>query len=107
MSRKTKEPYDRENVSSYIYRSGEYSLKSVVADKELFWPELRITLDYVGDCELIKKIIGHFYSQNKFDFTDLDIVRYIRSNIKLLELNKDARVNVSPYQKIAKPDNYE
>jgi len=101
ISTKTKEPYDRENVSSYIYRSGEYSLKAIIADKELFWPELRFTLDDKVDYYLIKKIIDHFYPSKKFDFFTKDIVNYLKENKQLLELNKDARVNVSPYQRKA------
>ena len=102
ISSKTKDPYDRENVSSYIYRSDEYSLKAVIADKELFWPELRITLDDKGDYYLIKKIIEHFYPKRKFEFSLKDIVNYLKKNMQLLEINKDARVNRSPYQKKAK-----
>lgn len=102
ISSKTKEPYDRENVSSYIYRSGEYSLKTIIADKELFWPELRITLDDKGDYYLIKKIIERFYPNRKFEFSLKDIVNYLKKNMQLLELNKDARVNISPYQRKAK-----
>jgi len=102
ISIKTKKPFDRENVTTYIYRSGEYSLKAIIADKELFWPELRITLDDKGDYYLIKKIIEYFYPNKKFDFFAKDIVNYLKENKKLLELNKDARANVSPYQKKAK-----
>ena len=102
ISIKTKEPYDRENVSPYIYRSGEYLLKAIIADKELFWPELRITLDDKGDYYLIKKIIEYFYPSKKFEFSLKDIVNYLKKNKQLLELNKDARVNVSSYQKKAK-----
>jgi len=102
ISIKTKEPYDRENVSSYIYRSGEYTLKAIIADKELFWPELRITLDDKGDYYLIKKIIENFYPNKKFDFSLKDIINYLKENKQLLELNKDARVSVVPYQKKAK-----
>lgn len=104
VSKKTVDLYDRENVSSYIYRSGEYSLKSVIADKELFWPELRITLDDIGDYKLIRKIISYFYAQNNIEFSALDIIKYLRGNIELLDLNKDARINISPYQQIAKLD---
>jgi spore coat polysaccharide biosynthesis protein SpsF len=106
VEKKTNDPYDRENVSSYIYRSGQYSLESVIADKELFWPELRITLDDTGDYELIINIIRYFYALDSLDFTAYDIVHYLRTHPKLLRLNEDARVNISPYQTTAKlPDN--
>jgi spore coat polysaccharide biosynthesis protein SpsF len=98
VEKKTNDPYDRENVSSYIYRSGQYSLESVIADKDLFWPELRITLDDTGDYELIINIIHYFYAQKMVDFTAYDIVHYLRTHPELLRLNEDARVNISPYQ---------
>jgi len=101
VEKKTSDPYDRENVSSYIYRSEQYSLEGVIADKELFWPELRITLDDTGDYELITKIIHYFYGLNNLDFSAYDIVDYLRSYPKLLRLNADARVNISPYQTTA------
>lgn len=102
ISTKTKEPYDREHVSPYIYQSGEYSLRAVIADKELFWPELILALDYKGDYYLIKKIIEHFYPNRKYDFSLKDIVNYLKKNMQLLELNKDARVNTNSYIKKAK-----
>ncbi|HBS47698.1 TPA: hypothetical protein DEO28_05040 [Candidatus Dependentiae bacterium] len=92
---------DREHVSLYIYRSGEYNLGYVKAEGELFWPELRITLDDKGDYEIIKNIITYFYPKKGFDFSALDIVRYLRNNEYLLDLNKDARVKTIQYQKLA------
>jgi spore coat polysaccharide biosynthesis protein SpsF len=93
---------DRENVSSFIYESGKYKLKEIIADKAIFWPDLRITLDDNGDYDLIANIIQKFYPNNKFNFSAYDIVKYIRSNPDLLELNRNARVNVVSSQKLAK-----
>lgn len=98
----TNDPYDRENVSSFIYRSGKYSTYGYLANIDEFWPELRVTLDDHGDYELINEIINYFYSINNPDFNVKDVVKYLRNNMKLLDLNKDARVTIAPYQKIAK-----
>jgi len=98
----TDDPYDRENVSSFIYRSGKYSTYGFIADNDEFWPELRVTLDDKGDYELINEIIFYFNSINKLNFSVKDVIIYLRNNIKLLELNKDARVSTAPDQKIAK-----
>ena len=94
----TKDPYDRENVSSFIYRSDRYKTFAVIAEQNLFWPELRVTLDDKGDYLLIKNIIENI----GLDYHVNDVVKYLRANISLLNLNKDARVVDAPFQKLAK-----
>ena len=101
----TNDQYDRENVSSFIYRSGKYSTFGFIAEPHEFWPELRVTLDDHGDYILIKNIIDYFYSINKLEFNVTDVVNYIKKNPSLLELNKDARVTIAPFQEIAKTQN--
>lgn len=94
----TKDKYDRENVSSFIYRSNRYKTFAVIAEGNLFWPELRVTLDDKGDYLLIKNIIENI----GLDYHVNDVVKYLRDNIDLLSLNKDARVVDAPFQKLAK-----
>ena len=94
----TKDSYDRENVSSFIYRSERYKTFAVIAEQNLFWPELRVTLDDKGDYLLIKNIIENI----GLDYHVNDVVKYLRANISLLNLNKDARVVDAPFQKLAK-----
>jgi spore coat polysaccharide biosynthesis protein SpsF len=94
----TMEQYDRENVSSYIYRSGKFRLSGVVAEGELYWPDLRITLDDTGDYHLIKSIIEHWYPQKQDQFDAYDIVSYVRQNIHLLDYLKGVRKSEAPYQ---------
>ena len=50
-------------------------------------------------------IIDYFYSINKQEFNVTDVVNYIKKNSNLLELNKDARVTIAPFQKVAKTQN--
>ena len=94
----TKDSYDRENVSSFIYRSDRYKTFAVIAEENLFWPELRVTLDDKGDYLLIKNIIENIGE----DYHVNDVVKYVRENISLLNLNKDARVVDAPFQKLTK-----
>lgn len=101
VSQLTTDTYDRENVSSYIYRSSKYSTFAVIAQNNEFWPELRVTLDDHGDYLLIKNIIHHFHSSENVLFSTKDVVEYIKKNPNLLDLNKDARVTIAPYQKLA------
>lgn len=51
--------------------------------QEMFWPELRITLDTQSDYELLTKIFEHF--GNKY-FSAEDIINYIRINSKKLKI---------------------
>tara|TARA_B100001059_G_scaffold96256_1_gene95516 strand:+ start:1382 stop:2158 length:777 start_codon:yes stop_codon:yes gene_type:complete len=98
ISKKTNDPYDRENVSSYFYRTNEFNIHGVIASKELFWPELRVTLDDKGDYLLIHNIINNLDLKHGNSFKAIDVVRYLKENPKLLELIKDARVSDAPYQ---------
>ncbi|MEE3035076.1 MAG: glycosyltransferase family protein [Bacteroidota bacterium] len=97
----TKNKYDRENVSSYIYRTNKYNIYGIVAPKELFWPNLRVTLDDKGDYLLIKKIIKKLHREFGFSFRALDVINYLRKNLHLLDLIKDSRTSNAPYQLIA------
>ena len=98
------EDEDREHVSLYIYKSGKYKLKELVAKDELFWPDLRITLDDLGDYKLLKNIITHFYPTKGFDFSSLEVINYIKNNIKVLEYLKDVRIKSNIYEIVAKKE---
>ncbi|MDB4627876.1 glycosyltransferase family protein [Akkermansiaceae bacterium] len=82
---------DREHVSLYMYNSNKFKTKEVIAPDNLFWPELRITLDDWGDYDFIKRIIAEFYPQNGFKFLSHEIILFIKANPNLLELLKDVR----------------
>lgn len=101
----TNDLYDRENVSSFIYSSGKYSTYGYIANFDEFWPELRVTLDDVGDYLLIKNIIDYFYSINNKEFKAKDVVDYLKENKSLLKLNENARVTKTQHQIIAKKPN--
>ena len=101
VSELTIDSYDREHVSPYIYRSDNYSLSSVIAQTNEFWPQLRVTLDDHGDYLLLKNIINHFQSSNNILFSVGDVIKYIKKNPTLLNLNKDARFEIAPYAKLA------
>jgi spore coat polysaccharide biosynthesis protein SpsF len=80
---------DREHVSLFIRRQTERFRKICLpAPTELKWPELEITLDEQEDFDLIKKIFEHFYPENP-DFNCVDIVRFLKGNENLLNINKN------------------
>ena len=101
ISKKTNHPYDRENVSSYFYRTKKFKLYGVIASKELFWPNLRVTLDDKGDYLLINNIINNLNSTHGESFRAIDVIKYLKENLELLDLIKDARVTEAPYQFVA------
>ena len=93
---------DREHVSLYIYSSNKFSLKEIIADDDLFWPELRINLDDWGDYYFIKCIIENFYPQHTYSFLSNEIVNFIKNNSKLLSLLDNVRKSDHSNEKIAK-----
>ena len=101
VSKKTNYKYDRENVSSYFYRTNEFKIKGVIASKELFWPDLRVTLDDKGDYLLLKNIITNLNKLHGYNFKAIDVINYLKASPKLLDLLKDVRISNAPYQYVA------
>ncbi|MDH3975347.1 MAG: glycosyltransferase family protein [Deltaproteobacteria bacterium] len=87
--KETDVPADREHVSWFIRRQPQRFRKlHLPAPQELHWPELGLTLDEERDYKLITNIFEHFYLEFK-DFSTYDILRYLRANPALLEMNKE------------------
>ncbi len=88
IERLAKDPGDREHVSLFFY-SGKYPFKvsNVLFKGALFWPELAVTLDTQEDYLLIKTIFESLYPKGP-DFGCLDIIKFLRKNNRLLEINK-------------------
>jgi spore coat polysaccharide biosynthesis protein SpsF len=79
---------DREHVSWFIRRQPERFRKlHLPAPPELHWPELGITLDEKADYELLKKLYEELSQRNE-NFSCYDIIRYLRANPELLEINQ-------------------
>ncbi len=80
-------PEDREHVSWFIRRQPERFKKlHLPAPPEIHWPKLGLTLDEKTDYILIKTIFEYFYPVNHA-FSCLDIVRFLRNNPELLQIN--------------------
>ena len=58
----------------------------VIAPKNIFWPELGLTLDENEDYDLLKKIIEYF--PKKYLFTCLEVVNLLKKNKKWLKINQ-------------------
>ena len=81
----TKNSYDKEHVTPYIYKNPKkFKIKNVGLKKKLL--NYRIVLDYKEDFKLISNILKHFDKQIK-DFTLKDIIKYINRNPILKKKN--------------------
>ncbi len=80
-----KTPYDREHVTSYIYKNKQtFKLQNISNSKD--WSKIRLTLDFKEDFELIKTIISELYPTNA-NFKTSDIFKFLNKNAELSNLN--------------------
>ena len=83
----TNKPLDREHVTLHIRNNPQiFSHLNLVAPPEQHWPDLGLTLDEQRDFDLLKLIIEKFHKENPL-FSCLDVVRFLRANPKLREIN--------------------
>jgi len=86
-------PYDRENVSNYIYEHPEkYKIAALPCPSELNYPKLRLTIDEQNDFDLIKIIFENLFKKNS-QFSASDVIKFLNSNKNLIELNKHINQN--------------
>ncbi len=62
----------------------------LVASEELYWPDLRITLDEHKDWELLNHIFWNFYKWPDPGPSAVEVVRYLRSNSEVIS-NREVR----------------
>lgn len=88
----TQDPIDRVHVSYYIYNHPEkFRLHNWgPKEKELFWPNLRVTLDEKADYKLLDIIFKNLLPINE-NFSALDVVKFLKNNSHLLNINKNVR----------------
>ena len=91
---------DREHVTPYIRDSGKFKVCNQKG--KIIHPEWRLTVDEKRDFELITKIYEHF-GDNRFKFND--IVSFLESNPKLLEINSKIMRNEGYIKSLEKEKN--
>ena len=85
----TNEPLDREHVTLHIRNNPQiFSHLNIVAPTEQHWPDLGVTLDEQSDFNLLKVIIENFHDNNPL-FSCMDVVRFLRANQQLLDINSE------------------
>ncbi len=95
VSKLTNDPFDRENVTWYIYHHKEkYNCGNYPAPKELKDPKLRLDLDYQEDYELIKKIYNNF---STFHFSLKDVLTLLKQKPELRKINANRYIGDEKY----------
>ena len=85
VNKNAKTPYDREHVTSYIYKNKQtFKLQNISNSRD--WSKIRLTLDFKEDFELIKTIISELYPTNA-NFKTSDIFKFLNKNAELSNLN--------------------
>jgi spore coat polysaccharide biosynthesis protein SpsF len=83
----TKNPVDREHVVNYILKNpDQFKIFSYKATRQFYRTDLRLTLDYLEDFNLIKSIFENLYPKNK-DFQLADILNFLDNNPEIKKLN--------------------
>ena len=87
----TTDRLDHEHVTLHIRNHPEiFPHVHLMAEPEVHWPELGLTLDEPADYELIKRVIEHFGEENPL-FGCRDAVRLVRANPAWLAINESVR----------------
>ena len=97
VSKLTTNPVDREHVVNYILQnSNTYKIHNYEVEKIYQRPDLRFTLDYQEDFELIKNVYENLYHK-KNDFNAKDIINFLDLNPKIKKLNSNCIQNQYTY----------
>jgi spore coat polysaccharide biosynthesis protein SpsF len=87
----TNDPRDREHVTLHIRNHPElFPHRHVMAESDIHWPELGLTLDEYADYELLKRVIEHFGSENTTPACR-EIVHLLRANPEWLAINESVQ----------------
>ncbi len=95
-SKMTKNKQDREHVTLHIRKNPNiFKTINLMPNKNLYWPELGLTLDEYKDYLLIKKIIEYFNrKKNKF-FSCEDIINFLKRNKNIRNINKTVKRKIN------------
>ena len=86
-----KQNYEKEHVTPYIWDNPKkFNIKNYSLNKN--YSKFRVTLDYLEDYFLIKKIFNYFEKRkNYFDVSD--VLKYLEKNKKVIKNQKFSLVN--------------
>lgn len=84
-----KSNFDRQHVTPFMWSNPNlFSIFQLIGKRPKYHTKrIRLTLDYLEDYLLIKKIFENLYKKNKF-FSLNNILHFLKKNKKLLNINK-------------------
>ena len=83
-----KEDYEKEHVTPYINRNPQiFKINEIKAPKELYAPDIRVTLDTEEDYTLLCAVFDYLYPKNRY-FNAYDIVNLFKEKPWLKLINK-------------------
>jgi len=86
--KKAKHDYEKEHVTSYINGNPQlFKINTIKAPKELWAPNIRVTLDTEEDYALLCAVFDYLYPKNKY-FNAYDIVNLFNQKPWLKLINK-------------------
>jgi len=91
-----KKPSDREHVVFFI-KNQPNRFKIFQFDSESDFSDIRVTLDYQEDLEVISTIFNELYPKNP-DFKMMDVILWLEKNPKIKKINS----KIKPYLNILK-----
>ena len=92
-----KDPRQLEDVPRYIWDHPErFSIFNLEAPAELYFPDLRVTVDYPEDLELVERIYAVLYPQD-LHFRTKDIIAFVRRHPHLLQINAHCEQRSAAY----------
>lgn len=90
----TQDPQDHEHVSLHMRQHPDiFRAVTLVAPPDLFWPELRLTLDTEQDFNFIKMLIETLGPADPC-FGCADVIRYLRTNPGLVAAGQESRTTL-------------
>ena len=89
ISKLTNHPVDREHVVNYIFKGKKnYKIYNYECGIPYNRSDIRLTLDYKEDFQVIKNIFENLYPQNSY-FSALDIISYLDNNNEIKNINAE------------------
>jgi spore coat polysaccharide biosynthesis protein SpsF len=86
-----KSKLQKEHVTLSIKQnSTKFKILNFTSPKNVFYPELGLTLDQKEDFDLIKKILSYFLNKNFF-FSCLDIINLLKNKPEWVEINRHVK----------------
>jgi spore coat polysaccharide biosynthesis protein SpsF len=85
-----KQDFEREHVTPFIYKTKAdvFRITSIEAPKNMYYPDIRITLDTEEDYALLCSVFDYLYPENEL-FDTKDIIRLFKEKPWLKLINKN------------------